>query len=209
MKVKPSFDISLDEKLELLNYDNKQFYQILKNELSRELFYSVNDDEFSKINKAIDKAIEIEFECVESGDYSNQRASFYTKSGHIIIIKQKRINIKMLWDITTEIPGLMSGNGITITISVIKILLSIFFEELNDDVSTVYLYLCNEYYKNGHKFKNTEIHQKISEYIYSTFETRWSNSKIDEILKKLDDISVIEFINGYCVVNDFIYFQSS
>lgn len=209
MKVKPSFDISLDEKLELLNYDNKQFYQILKNELSRELFHSVNDDEFSKVSKAIDKAIEIEFECGESGDYSNQRASFYTKSGHIIIIKQKRINIKMLWDIITEIPGVMSGNGIIIAISVIKILLSIFFEALNDDISTVYLYLCNEYYKNGHKLKNTEIHQKISEYIYSTFETHWSNSKIDEILKKLDDISVIEFINGYCVVNDFIYFQSS
>lgn len=55
-----------------------------------------------------------------------------------------------------------------IAIAVINIFLDLFFKILDEDVATVYLFLCYEYFQNKKCFDNTEIYDKINQYIKQT-----------------------------------------
>ncbi len=198
--------LTCDEKFKLLNIDSNELHMTLKRELSMAQLRKIEKEEVLQFQNAIGNCIEIETE-LTSLDNDHSRASFYTMDGKVAVIKLKRFNIKAFFKILLIILPSIEGNSFVIMSTILNILMEMFFQILDEDVSTVYLFLSHEYYQNGKCFDSIEIFDKINQYLEQTQGIRWSDSKINHILLCLEDIRVIECNEGIFRVNDYIYFM--
>lgn len=197
--------LTYDEKLKLLDIDPNELHGILRRELSMAQLRTIEDEKVCEFQDVIENCIEIETELVPSdGDFS--RASFYTADGKVIVIKRKRFNIRTFFNMIFNILPSIGGNCFAIIYAVLNVLMHMFIQILDEDVTGVYLFLCHEYYQNGRCFDNTEIFDKVNQHLEEIQGVHWPDSKINRILLCLEDIRVIECREGIFQPNDYIYF---
>ena len=196
--------LTCDEKFKFLDIDSNELHRILRRKLSMAQLRTFEDEEVIQFQDVIGNCIEIETTSTPlDGDYN--RASFYTADGKVIVLKLKRFNIKTFFNVLLDILPSIGGNCFSITSAVLNVLMDIFFQILDEDVTTVYLFLCQEYYQNGRLLDNTEIFDKVNQHLEQTQGVHWPDSKINRILLSLEDIHVIECRDGIFQPNDYIY----
>ena len=84
----------------------------------------------------------------------------------------------------------------------------LFITKLNDDEGEIYAYLAYQYFGKNKKVSNVDIYETIKQYYNKTYDETISDRKINSVLKRLEnDLRVIEFVDGYLVVKDEIYFE--
>lgn len=196
--------LTCDEKFMLLDIDSNELHRILRRELSMAQLCTFEDEEVCQFQDAIGNCIEIETaQTPLDGDYN--RASFYTSDGKVIVFKLKQFNIKTFFKVIFDILPSIGGNRFTIMSTILNILMNMFFQILDEDVTAVYLFLCQEYYQNGRLFDNTEIFDKVNQHLEQIQGVHWSDSKINRILLNLEKIRVIECRDGIFQPNDYIH----
>lgn len=196
--------LTYDEKFKLLDIDPNELHKTLSSELSMAQLRTIEDEKVCKFQNVIGHCIEIETELIPlNGDYN--RASFYTSEGKIIVIKLKKFNIKTFFNVLFSILPSIGGNQFAIIYAIINVFMNLFLQTLDEDMTIVYLFLCQEYYQNGRYFDNIEIFNKVNQYLEKTQGIHWPNSKINHILLKLENIHVIECAEGIYKPKDYIY----
>lgn len=197
--------LTYDEKFKLLDIDPNELHKTLRRELSMAQLRTIEDEKVCELQDAIENCIEIETELAPlDGDYN--RASFYIADGKVIVIKLKRFNIRTFFNVLLNILPSIGGNCFAIIGAVLNVLMNVFVQILDEDVTSIYLFLCHEYYKSGRCFDNTEIFDKVNQYLEETQGVHWPDSKINRILLNLESIHVIECREGIFQPNDYIHF---
>ncbi len=196
--------LTYDEKFKLLDIDPNDLHKTLSRELSMAQLRTIEDEKVCELQDAIENCIEIETELLPlDGDYN--RASFYTADGKVIVIKLKRFNIRTFFNALLHIFPSIGGNCFAIIGAVLNVLMDVFVQILDEDVTSVYLFLCHEYYQNGRCFDNTEIFDKVNQHLEATQGVHWPDSKINRILLNLESIHVIECREGIFQPIDYIH----
>ena len=196
--------LTCDEKFRLLDIDSNELHRILRRELSMAQLRTFEDEEVCQFQDAIGNCIEIETAQIPlDGDYN--RASFYTADGKVIVLKRKRFNTKTFFNVIFDILPSIGGNCFAIMSAILNILMKMFFQVLDEDVTAIYLFLCQEYYNNGRLFDNIEIFDKVNQHLEQTQGVHWPDSKINRILLSLEEIRVIECKDGIFQPNDYIH----
>ncbi len=193
-------------KFELLEIDAEKLCRDIRHEISINELYLLNDDELHFIQNIIGDSIELEVGLEDPVE--STRASFYMKNGQMVVIKAKKLNVKELFSLLGSVEGFIQGTNLTRICIVIGLLIELFYQIMDKDLSKVYVYLANEYFNNGKKFNNMEIFDAVNQYIKESMNVKWSNKKIQEELDKLEhELRVIECIDGVYTVKDKIYFE--
>ena len=117
--------------------------------------------------------------------------------------KRQSIDIKMFLELLIDAFDFSVGNKGTKIGVILKVLFKTCFDVLDDDIALVYSYLSNEYFINGIKISNVEIYDKVNKRLG----LNWSTDKINKILLQLENMRVIEFVDGVLKVKDKIYFE--
>lgn len=193
-------------KYEMLDIDINKVCREIKREVFAKELYSIKEDELFFLQETIGEIIELDIETQVLSD--NTRKSFYLSNNRIVVIKNKKINIKLFFDILDASYELIDNRIEKRIAIIIELFIKLFFNVLNKDSAIVYSYLCNEYFIHARQFKNTEVNERINQYLKKKLGLSWSEDKILEILRYLEeDIRVIECRNGVFHVNDKIYFN--
>ena len=194
-----------NEKCELLELDADSWCEEVREELFFREGHVMSGAERLGLQDAIGESLELEIET--EAPQENTRLSFYTSNNKIIVIKKKRFDIKRFFGLTISVLGMTSENALGITAAIVEILMNHFFTILDEDASMVYSYLCYEYFYNGKRFDNTEIFEKVNQHLAHALGYRWPESKIREELSQLEDVKVIECMEGKWYVYDKIYLE--
>lgn len=198
-------NLTNENKFGLLDIDIKEVCQDIRGKVSVLESCALSDDELNSIQNIIGDSIELDLDLEEPVE--NTRVSFYTKDGKVVVVKAKKLDVKRLFNLFRLSLEFMAGNELTKIGVTISILLELFFQFPDKDLSDVYVYLAHEYFDNGKKFNNIEIFDAVNQHLKSEG-VRRSNEKIQEELKMLEnDLHVIECVNGIYEVKDKIYFQ--
>jgi len=193
------------EKYELLDIDLEEVCNEVNEEFLLKEWHVFEKSELDRMKEALGESTELEIETVIEAE--NTRLSFYSLNNQIIVVKRKRINIRLFLEMLAEAFNFRAGNNETKVITIFVVLLKVYLNVLNEDVSFVYAHLCYEYFTNGRKFNNVEIYVELNKYLKKYFGVGWPNDKLNKILLKLEELHVIEFVDGFLNVNDKIYFD--
>ena len=155
--------------------------------------------------KAICDSIELEID-TEIPEDDNTRLSFYALNNELVVIRRKKINIKLFFELLTDLFSFSTGSNVTKIGAVLNIFLKTFLNVLDEDVALVYAFISNQYFKKGRQYNNVEIFDAVNKYLMEVLQMGWSADKINKILLQLESLQVIEFNNGLLKVNDKIYF---
>lgn len=189
------------EKYELIEIDLEELCNEIKREILTRELYLLNKREIYILQEAIGDSTELEFDLEIPQE--NTRLSFYTINHQLVVIKRKSIDIKMFLELLIDAFDFSVGNKGTKIGVILKVLFKTCFDVLDDDIALVYSYLSNEYFINGIKISNVEIYDKVNKRLG----LNWSTDKINKILLQLENMRVIEFVDGVLKVKDKIYFE--
>ena len=191
--------------------ENKDKYKVLAEEpqrikdfLSDELFktagISLTEDQINILEKAFIDNVIIEVE--ESNENANVKTSLKIFNNKIVVIKTKKLSIKEMINAVIAIGSITTKANEFVVIAILLNLVGVLFiTKLNDDEGEIYAYLAYQYFG---KNKN----ETIKQYYNKTYDETISDRKINSVLKRLEnDLRVIEFVDGYLVVKDEIYFE--
>lgn len=191
------------EKCELLHINLEELNNEIRKNILVEQLYTISDQELGVIQSIICDSIDLEVETKAPED--DVRISFYTLNNRVVIIKKKKMDIKLLFDLLIHSTEFLDGGIPTRIGIVLNVIVKLFLNVLDGEIVIVYSYLCVEYFVNGIKFNNTEIFNEINKYLKTNFGFGWSNDKINKVLLELEDLGVIEFSDGVLHVKDKIY----
>ena len=197
--------------------ENKDKYKVLAEEpqrikdfLSDELFktagISLTEDQINILEKAFIDNVIIEVE--ESNENANVKTSLKIFNNKIVVIKTKKLSIKEMINAVIAIGSITTKANEFVVIAILLNLVGVLFiTKLNDDEGEIYAYLAYQYFGKNKKVSNVDIYETIKHY-NKTYDETISDRKINSVLKRLEnDLRVIEFVDGYLVVKDEIYFE--
>lgn len=198
--------------------ENKDKYKVLAEEpqrikdfLSDELFktagISLTEDQINILEKAFIDNVIIEVE--ESNENANVKTSLKIFNNKIVVIKTKKLSIKEMINAVIAIGSItMKANEFVVIAILLNLVGVLFITKLNDDEGEIYAYLAYQYFGKNKKVPNVDIYETIKQYYNKTYDETISDRKINSVLKRLEnDLRVIEFVDGYLVVKDEIYFE--
>lgn len=195
------------EKYKLLAKEPEQIKKFFSDELFKIGGISLNDEQLDNLEKAFIDSITIEFE--ESKENENVRTSLKILDDEIVVIKTKKLSIKEFISAVMAIGSIATRSNALVVIATLLNLISVLFiTKLNDDEKEIYTYLAYLYFEKNNKISNAKIYEIIKSYYRELLEETISDRKINLALKRLEeDLRVIEFVDGYLIVKDKIYFQ--
>lgn len=195
------------EKYKLLAKEPEQIKKFFSDELFKIGGISLNDEQLDNLEKAFIDSITIEFE--ESKENENVRTSLKILDDEIVVIKTKKLSIKEFISAVMAIGSIATRSNALVVIATLLNLISVLFiTKLNDDEKEIYTYLAYLYFEKNNKISNVKIYEIIKSYYRELLEETISDRKINLALKRLEeDLRVIEFVDGYLIVKDKIYFQ--
>ena len=198
--------------------ENKDKYKVLAEEpqrikdfLSDELFktagISLTEDQINILEKAFIDNVIIEVE--ESNENANVKTSLKIFNNKIVVIKTKKLSIKEMINAVIAIGSITTKANEFVVIAILLNLVGVLFiTKLNDDEGEIYAYLAYQYFGKNKKVSNVDIYETLKQYYNKTYDETISDRKINSVLKRLEnDLRVIEFVDGYLVVKDEIYFE--
>ena len=193
------------EKYKLLAKEPEQIKNFFSDELFKIGGISLNDEQLDNLEKAFIDSITIEFE--ESKENENVRTSLKILDDEIVVIKTKKLSIKEFISAVMAIGSIATRSNALVVIATLLNLISVLFiTKLNDDEKEIYTYLA--YFEKNNKISNAKIYEIIKSYYRELLEETISDRKINLALKRLEeDLRVIEFVDGYLIVKDKIYYQ--
>lgn len=204
-KIKMNLRLTNSDKCELLNIVPEELSNEIQNEIFFKEMYLVQNEELHMIEKAICDSIELEID-TEIPEDDNTRLSFYALNNELVVIRRKKINIKLFFELLIDLFSFSTGSNVTKIGAVLNIFLKTFLNVLDEDVALVYAFISNQYFKKGRQYNNVEIFDAVNKYLMEVLQMGWSADKINKILLQLESLQVIEFNNGLLKVNDKIYF---
>lgn len=195
------------EKYKLLAKEPEQIKNFFSDELFKIGGISLNDEQLDNLEKAFIDSITIEFE--ESKENENVRTSLKILDDEIVVIKTKKLSIKEFISAVMAIGSIATRSNALVVIATLLNLISVLFiTKLNDDEKEIYTYLAYLYFEKNNKISNAKIYEIIKSYYRELLEETISDRKINLALKRLEeDLRVIEFVDGYLIVKDKIYYQ--
>lgn len=195
------------DKYNVLAKEPEQIKEFLSDELFKIGRMSLTNEQLDAYEKAFIDNVVIEVEELEENE--NVKTSLRMMNGRVVVIKTKKLSIMEMIGTVLDITSIVGQSQMLIVIGSLLCLASLLFTtKLDDNEETIYAYLVYLYFVKHNKISNTEIYQTIKLYYKNEFEETIPDRKIEAVLKKLeDDLRVIEFVDGYLVVKDKIYFD--
>lgn len=195
------------DKYNVLAKEPEQIKDFLEDELFKTSGMRLTNEQLDNLESALIDNIIIEVEELEQNE--NVKTSLRMMNGKVVVIKTKKLSINQMMQAILDITSIAERPySLGAICSLLHLATLLFTTQLEGDEETIYAYLVYLYFGKHNKISNMEIYQSIKLYYKNTFEETISDRKIDAVLKKLEDeLRVIEFVDGYLVVKDKIYFD--
>lgn len=193
------------EKYELLDINHERFKRFI-----RETIYELDgkvilENEVENICRTVIESVDFEVDLQEIQE--TNKFSMRVMNEKTVVIKAKTISVQNIFKFVSDYIGIVSGKGVDRILAIVKTILDIFLEIMEDDESVVYMYLAYTFFTKKERIKSEEISDIIQKYFIEELGENISNIKVRKIINKLEnEYRVIGFDNGYLIVKDKIYF---
>lgn len=193
------------EKYELLDINHERFKKFISETIYELDGKVISGNEVENICMTVIESVDFEIDLQEIQE--TNKFSMRVMNEKTVVIKAKTISVQNIFKFVPDYIGIVSGKGVDRILAIVKTILDIFLEIMEDDESVVYMYLAYTFFTKKEKIKSEEISDIIQKYFIEELGENISNIKVRKIINKLEnEYRVIGFDNGYLIVKDKIYF---
>lgn len=193
------------EKYELLDINHERFKKFISETIYELDGKVISGNEVENICMTVIESVDFEVDLQEIQE--TNKFSMRVMNEKTVVIKAKTISVQNIFKFVPNYIGIVRGKGVARILAIVKTILDIFLEIMEDDESVVYMYLAYTFFTKKEKIKSEEISDIIQKYFIEELGENISNIKVRKIINKLEnEYRVIGFDNGYLIVKDKIYF---
>lgn len=193
------------EKYELLDINHERFKKFISETIYELDGKVISGNEVENICMTVIESVDFEIDLQEIQE--TNKFSMRVMNEKTVVIKAKTISVQNIFKFVPDYIGIVSGKGVDRILAIVKTILDIFLEIMEDDESVVYMYLAYTFFTKKERIKSEEISDIIQKYFIEELGENISNIKVRKIINKLEnEYRVIGFDNGYLIVKDKIYF---
>ena len=193
------------EKYELLDINHERFKRFIGETIYELDGKVISENDVENICRVVIESVDFEVDLQEIQE--TNKFSMRVMNGKTVVIKAKTISAQNIFKLVPDYIGIISRQGVAQILAIVKTILDIFLEIMEDDESVVYMYLAYIYFTKKERIKSEEISDIIQKYFIEELGENISNIKVRKIINKLEnEYRVIGFDNGYLIVKDKIYF---
>lgn len=193
------------EKYELLDINHERFKRFIGETIYELDGKVISENEVENICRVVIESVDFEIDLQEIQE--TNKFSMRVMNEKTVVIKAKTISVQNIFKFVPDYIWIVSGKGVDRILAIVKTILDIFLEIMEDDESVVYMYLAYTFFTKKERIKSEEISDIIQKYFIEELGENISNIKVRKIINKLEnEYRVIGFDNGYLIVKDKIYF---
>jgi len=199
-------NLKLQDKLILLDIDEKSMIENLRKNLFLETSYLLTDDTIQNIKGIMNQSLELQTQLVDQR--LNTRASFKVLGDKIIVVKKRKLDVKSMVMCLNEIHNVNPSKKVDVILFVIKMIFINFINIMNSDTALVYSYLSKLYFIDKKDLSIEETYNEVEYYVNDYLNLGWSDKNINNVIAELENIyKVIKFENDRLYIKDKIMFE--
>ena len=199
-------NLKLQDKLILLDIDEKSMIENLRKNLFLETSYLLTDDTIQNIKGIMNQSLELQTQLVDQR--LNTRASFKVLGDKIIVVKKRKLDVKSMVMCLNEIHNVNPSKKVDVILFVIKMIFINFINIMNSDTALVYSYLSKLYFIDKKDLSIEETYNEVEYYVNDYLNLGWSAKNINNVIAELENIyKVIKFENDRLYIKDKIMFE--
>lgn len=199
-------NLKLQDKLILLDIDEKSMIENLRKNLFLETSYLLTDDTIQNIKGIMNQSLELQTQLVDQR--LNTRASFKVSGDKIIVVKKRKLDVKSMVMCLNEIHNVNPSKKVDVILFVIKMIFINFINIMNSDTALVYSYLSKLYFIDKKDLSIEETYNEVEYYVNDYLNLGWSDKNINNVIAELENIyKVIKFENDRLYIKDKIMFE--
>lgn len=199
-------NLKLQDKLILLDIDEKSMIENLRKNLFLETSYLLTDDTIQNIKGIMNQSLELQTQLVDQR--LNTRASFKVLGDKIIVVKKRKLDVKSMVMCLNEIHNVNPSKKVDVILFVIKMIFINFINIMNSDTALVYSYLSKLYFIDKKDLSIEETYNEVEYYVNDYLNLGWSGKNINNVIAELENIyKVIKFENDRLYIKDKIMFE--
>lgn len=199
-------NLKLQDKLILLDIDEKSMIENLRKNLFLETSYLLTDDTIQNIKGIMNQSLELQTQLVDQR--LNTRASFKVLGDKIIVVKKRKLDVKSMVICLNEIHNVNPSKKVDVILFVIKMIFINFINIMNSDTALVYSYLSKLYFIDKKDLSIEKTYNEVEYYVNDYLNLGWSDKNINNVIAELENIyKVIKFENDRLYIKDKIMFE--
>lgn len=199
-------NLKLQDKLILLDIDEKSMIENLRKNLFLETSYLLTDDTIQNIKGIMNQSLELQTQLVDQR--LNTRASFKVLGDKIIVVKKRKLDVKSMVICLNEIHNVNPSKKVDVILFVIKMIFINFINIMNSDTALVYSYLSKLYFIDKKDLSIEKTYNEVEYYVNDYLNLGWSDKNINNVIAELENIyKVIKFENDRLYIKDKIIFE--
>ena len=199
-------NLKLQDKLILLDIDEKSMIENLRKNLFLETSYLLTDDTIQNIKGIMNQSLELQTQLVDQR--LNTRASFKVLGDKIIVVKKRKLDVRSMVMCLNEIHNVNPSKKVDVILFVIKMIFINFINIMNSDTALVYSYLSKLYFIDKKDLSIEETYNEVEYYVNDYLNLGWSDKNINNVIAELENIyKVIKFENDRLYIKDKIMFE--
>lgn len=199
-------NLKLQDKLILLDIDEKSMIDNLRKNLFLETSYLLTDDTIQNIKGIMNQSLELQTQLVDQR--LNTRASFKVLGDKIIVVKKRKLDVKSMVICLNEIHNVNPSKKVDVILFVIKMIFINFINIMNSDTALVYSYLSKLYFIDKKDLSIEKTYNEVEYYVNDYLNLGWSDKNINNVIAELENIyKVIKFENDRLYIKDKIMFE--
>ena len=199
-------NLKLQDKLILLDIDEKSMIENLRKNLFLETSYLLTDDTIQNIKGIMNQSLELQTQLVDQR--LNTRASFKVLGDKIIVVKKRKLDVKSMVICLNEIHNVNPSKKVDVILFIIKMIFINFINIMNSDTALVYSYLSKLYFIDKKDLSIEKTYNEVEYYVNDYLNLGWSDKNINNVIAELENIyKVIKFENDRLYIKDKIMFE--